>query len=105
VSDRLKKTAQKLLKMSAEDSMNLELMTLAAVDVYRQKFPSALPHELPSTSHVLRVLIRRAAQEIVEITKKERPDAGLAEQFAFYGGMWDENPPGGYLPPPAKPAQ
>ncbi|MFT4176028.1 MAG: hypothetical protein QM627_05175 [Luteolibacter sp.] len=89
-----KKTAQKLLKMSAVDAVNLELMTLGAMEVYRKKYPNALPHELPSTSHVLRVLIRRASQEVME-----KRDSGLMDLFAFHGGMWEEKPVGGYFPP------
>lgn len=91
------KASQKLLKMSDLDNRMLATLTLEAVNWARERAPQTLPHELPTTSHVLRLLIRRAYQELEEIKQGSISDSGLIELIACHGGMRDEPPHQGYL--------
>jgi hypothetical protein len=91
------KTTQKLLKMSDLDNRMLAELTLEAVNWARERAPQSLPHELPTTSHVLRLLIRRAYQELELIKQGRIPDSGLIELIVCHGGMRDEPPHEGYL--------
>jgi hypothetical protein len=91
------KSVQKLLKMSDLDNRMLAALTLEAVNWARERAPESLPHELPTTSHVLRLLIRRAYQELDVIKQGRMPDSGLIELIVRHGGMRDEPPNEGYL--------
>ena len=91
---------QKLLKMSAGDHEQLTVLTLAAIEWVRERQPDALPHMLPTTSHVFRLLLRRAHAELAEINAGTREDTGLVSLIAAFGGMQDPEPPAGYFVPP-----
>ncbi len=91
------KTVQKLLKMNDLDNTMLTTLTLAAADWAKEKEPKTLPRDLPTTSHVLRMLIRRAYDELEAIKNGSLADSGMLEMITCHGGMRDDPPYGGYL--------
>jgi len=88
---------QKLVKMTPEDEAKLLELTHAVVELQRQHVPNLLGHQMATTSHVVRLLIRRAHEEYTAIQQGRMPDSGLIQLMLDFGGMRDHPPRDGYL--------
>jgi hypothetical protein len=82
------KIVTKILKMSEQDAAMLDRLAYLAQRYYREANPGALAVELPSSSHVLRALIRYA--DGITATDPQTADGQkLVERCATGGGRWD----------------
>lgn len=90
---------QKLVKMTREDEAKLNEMTHALVNYQRSREGELLGHQLATTSHLLRFLIRRAYEEFKAVNEERIPETGLIHGSLCFGGMRDPEPHGGYLGP------
>lgn len=90
---------QKLVKMTREDEEKLNEMTHALVSYQRSIHGELLGHQLATTSHLVRFLIRRAYEEFKAVEEGRLAETGLIHGSLSFGGMRDPEPQGGYLGP------
>jgi hypothetical protein len=82
------KIVTKILKMSEQDAAMLDRLAYLAQRYYREANPGALAVELPSSSHVLRALIRHAG-ELTGTEPLTVDGLRIVERCANGGGRWD----------------